>query len=91
MKKLTFGILLCTEWIFGTVILEILLKPSYIYSLLMIGINALLVWVAAVPICRLILRRKTDTAAFMKNGILTLNAAVLLVMYILKMMIVLAI
>ncbi len=86
MKKWVFFVLLCVEWLFGTSILKILFFHSCIYALLMIGINALLVWICGILICKKLFHKEFDTVAFMQNGVLTLNAVVLLVLYILSWM-----
>lgn len=86
MKKSVLIILLCVEWLFGTIILHILFKPSCIYALLMIGINALLVWICGILICKKLFHKEFDYTAFMQNGVLTLNAVELLVLYILSVM-----
>ncbi len=82
MKKAVLIILLCVEWLFGTIILKTLFKPSFIYALLMIGINALLLWKCCIPICQRIFHKKIDNKAFMQNGILILNAVELLLLYV---------
>lgn len=86
MKKWVFLVLLCVEWLFGTIILKSLFFHSCIYALLMIGINVLLVWVFGILICKKLFHKEFDYVAFMQNGVLALNAVDLLVLYILSFM-----
>ena len=84
MNKRLFAVLLCAQWIFFTLILKILARPSALYALLCIGIHALVLWLISIPVSRIRAQRGFDRAAFMQNGVLSLNAAVLLILYALR-------
>lgn len=86
MKKSVLTVLLCVEWLLGTAILNMLFKPSGIYALLMIGINALPVWICGILIRRKLFRKEFNYVTFIQNGVLILNAVDLLVLYILSVM-----
>lgn len=84
MNKWVFAVLLCAQWMFLTLILNILAEPSSLLALLCIGIAALVIWLISIPVSRIRVQRDFDRAAFVQNGVLSLNAAVLLILYALR-------
>lgn len=84
MKKSVFIILLCMEWLFATVTLKTLFKPSFIYALLMVGINTLIVWGCGAFIRSILYNKDFDYVTFIQNGVLIINAVALLILCVMS-------